>query len=115
LGRIGGQPVLLLTTTGRRTARPRTTPVQFVNFGDAFVIVAANRGAKRPPAWFFNLRAAPAVTAQIGAGVRRFDARVATGPERETLWAKLLRANPRLAKVQGRARRQLPVVVLELR
>jgi deazaflavin-dependent oxidoreductase (nitroreductase family) len=106
---------MLLTTPGRRSGRSRTTPVQFVLSGDDFVIVAVNGGAKHPPAWFFNLQAAPAVTAQIGADVTRFDAGVAAGPERERLWAQLLSANARLAKVQDRAGRQLPVVVLEPR
>jgi deazaflavin-dependent oxidoreductase (nitroreductase family) len=78
-------------------------------------VVAANGGRERPPAWFGNLRASPAVTAQFGATVRELRARVAVDDERERLWAKLVTANPRLATTQGRARRQLPVVVLEPR
>ena len=115
LGSIGRQPVLLLTTVGRRTGRPRTTPVQFLRWDDAVLVVAANGGAERPPAWLANLRASPAVTAQIGATVRQLRARVAVGSERERLWAKLVSANPGLATTQDRARRQLPVVVLEPR
>jgi F420H(2)-dependent quinone reductase len=113
LGSIGRQPVLLLTTIGRRTGRPRTTPVQFVRWDDALLVVAANGGSERPPAWFANLRDTPAVTAQIGATVTELRARVAGGSERARLWAKLVSANPRLATTQDRARRQLPVVVLE--
>ena len=55
LGRMGGQPVLLLRTTGRRSGRTRSTPVQYLADGDTFVVVAANSGAARPPAWYFNL------------------------------------------------------------
>jgi deazaflavin-dependent oxidoreductase (nitroreductase family) len=115
LGSIGRQPVLLLTTIGRRTGRRRTTPVQFVPWEDALLVVAANGGRKPPPAWFGNLRASPAVTAQLGATVRELRARVAVDGERERLWAKLVSANPRLATTQDGARRQLPVVVLEPR
>ena len=113
LGSIGRQPVLLLTTVGRRTGRPRTTPVQFARWHDAVLVVAANGGAERSPAWLANLRASPEVTAQIGGTVKELRAQVAVGSERERLWAKLVSANPRLATTQGRARRQLPVVVLE--
>ena len=59
LGRMGGQPVLLLQTTGRRSGRTRTTPVQYLADGDTFVVVASNAGAARPPAWYLNLRANP--------------------------------------------------------
>jgi deazaflavin-dependent oxidoreductase (nitroreductase family) len=79
------------------------------------LVVAANGGAARPPAWLANLRAAPAVTAQIGRTVRELRARVAVGSERELLWAKLVSANPRLTTTQDRAGRALPVVVLEPR
>jgi F420H(2)-dependent quinone reductase len=48
LGRMGGQPVLLLQTTGRRSGRTRTTPVQFLADDDRFVVVASNAGAARP-------------------------------------------------------------------
>lgn len=77
------------------------------------LVVAANGGAERPPAWLANLRASPEVTAQIGGTVKELRARVAVGSERERLWAKLVSANPRLATTQDRARRQLAVVVLE--
>ena len=59
LGRMGGQPVLLLQTTGRRSGLTRTTPVQYLADGDTFVVVASNAGAARPPAWYLNLRADP--------------------------------------------------------
>ena len=45
LGRMGGQPVLLLQTTGRRSGQTRTTPVQYLADGDTFVVVASNAGA----------------------------------------------------------------------
>ena len=59
LGRMGGQPVLLLQTTGRRSGQTHTTPVQYLADGDTFVVVASNAGAARPPAWYLNLRANP--------------------------------------------------------
>ena len=52
LGRVAGMPVLLLTTTGRRSGRARTTPLTYFEDSDELVIVASNGGEDRPPAWW---------------------------------------------------------------
>jgi deazaflavin-dependent oxidoreductase (nitroreductase family) len=109
---MGGQPVLLLTTTGRRSGRERTTPVQYAEAGDQLVIVASNGGAPTPPAWYLNLLADPHVHVQRGGERLSLRAREATGPERERLWARLTAANRWLGPAEERARRRLPVVVL---
>jgi deazaflavin-dependent oxidoreductase (nitroreductase family) len=112
LGRIGGQPVLLLHTTGRRSGRPRTTPVQYLADGDTFVVVASNAGAVRPPAWYLNLRANQ--NAQIDVGARSVDvwAQEATGDERAQLWQRLTAANRYLDRAARKARRDLPLMAL---
>ena len=113
LGRLGGQPVLLLTTTGRRTNLARTTPVQFIRSGDSFIVVAANGGAPQPPAWHANLLSNPRARVQLRDRWVDVRARVAHGAERERLWRELTIANRRLSRTEQRARRRLPVVVLE--
>jgi len=110
-GRVGGRRVLLLTTTGRRSGLPRRTPVQYERVDGDPVLVAAAGGAPRPPAWFHNLQADPAVTVQIGGRVARARAVVA---ERPALWAELCERNPRLEAVQRKAGRELPLVRLRL-
>lgn len=112
LTRVGGQPVLLLTTTGRRTGEPRTTPVQYVTRGRDYLVVAAARGAPHPPGWAFNLLAQPAAEIQVGAEQMRVRARVADGAERDELWARLCSANHWLPGVQEKAGRELQVFVL---
>ena len=112
LGRMGGQPVLLLQTTGRRSGRTRTTPVQYLADGDTFVVVASNAGAARPPAWYFNLCADP--HAQIDLGGRSVDVRAqeATGHERAVHWQRLTAANRHLERAARKARRELPLMTL---
>jgi deazaflavin-dependent oxidoreductase (nitroreductase family) len=111
LGCIGGQPVLLLQTTGRRSGGTRTTPVQYLAYGEGFVVVAADHGARHPPAWYTNLRANP--RGRVGSE-RNFDvaAREASGAERTQLWRQLSAANRYLPAVQTKAGRQLPLLVL---
>ena len=112
LGRVGGQPVLLLETAGRRSGRRRTTPLQYLADGEAFVVVAANGGAPRPPAWWLNLSADPHARIQVSADILDVGAREATGEERAALWLRLAAANRYLDRVAHKAGRTLPVVVL---
>jgi deazaflavin-dependent oxidoreductase (nitroreductase family) len=86
---MGGQPVLLLETTGRRSGRTRTTPVQYAARGDDFVVVAANHGARHHPAWYLNLH--DSALGRVRVGEQDFDvaAREASGDERTALWREL--------------------------
>ena len=106
LGRMGGRPVLLLQSTGRRSGRTRTTPVQYLADGDAFVVVASNAGAARPPAWYLNLRADPHARIDVGGRSVEVRAQEATGQERAALWQRLTAANRYLERAarQGRTR-----------
>jgi deazaflavin-dependent oxidoreductase (nitroreductase family) len=109
---MGGQPILLLQTTGRRSRRTRTTPVQYLADGETFVVVASNAGAARPPAWYLNLSANP--HAQIDVGGRSVDVRAqqATGQERAELWHRLTATNRYLERAAHKAGRDLPLMAL---
>jgi deazaflavin-dependent oxidoreductase (nitroreductase family) len=110
---MGGLPLLLLTTTGRRSGRSRTTPVQYMCEGDAYLVVASANGARRPPAWYRNLMATPEAIVQLGSRQSAVRAREVTGEERTRLFGTLARTTPRLAVAQRRARRSFPLVLLE--
>jgi deazaflavin-dependent oxidoreductase (nitroreductase family) len=116
-GRVGGsfagQPVLLLTTHGRRTGRPRTTPVQYERIGGALVVVAANGGATSPPAWWRNLRADPRASVRLGADAIRVITTELEGLERDAAWRRLCARNRHLAGLERHAGRRFPVVRLE--
>ena len=62
-GRIGhatmNMPVLLLTTKGRRSGRPRTRALMYMPDGDSFVVIASYLGEPRHPAWW---RVSPLIT-----------------------------------------------------
>jgi deazaflavin-dependent oxidoreductase (nitroreductase family) len=106
-------PILLLTTTGARTGRRRTTPLGFSLDGSRVFVVASKGGAPHHPAWFHNLSANPSVTVELGSETYEARAVVAEGQERDRLFA-IIRANaPGLAKFEEHATRVIPVVVLE--
>lgn len=112
-GSWGRMPILLLTTTGRRTGERRTVPVQYLRDGESFVVVATNDGAERHPAWYLNLMADPRGSAEVGRERRDITARVAAGDERAALWRRLAEMYPNYERDQGRTQRELPVVILE--
>jgi deazaflavin-dependent oxidoreductase (nitroreductase family) len=65
-GRFVGKNILILTTTGRRSGRKRSTPLFFARDGETFVIIASNGGEDRFPGWWYNVRANPIAEAQVG-------------------------------------------------
>ena len=88
LGDMGGSPVLLLTTTGRKSGQQRTAPVIFMRDGESLVVIGSNAGNTRPPAWALNLVANPGAEVQVRGEKWPVTARVAEGEERARLWER---------------------------
>jgi deazaflavin-dependent oxidoreductase (nitroreductase family) len=112
-GSLGGIRVLLLTTIGRRSGRERVTPLLYVEDAKGWVVVASNAGDDRNPAWWLNLRARSEATLQVGRERHAVRARRATPEEEAVLWPKLIEAYGPYARYRERARREIPVVILE--
>ena len=81
----------------------------------AWVIVAANGGAAKPPLWLHNLAAAPEVNIQLGNEHVACTATVEDSEGRDALWRELVAGNKWLPRVEKKAGRQLPVVMLKKR
>lgn len=113
---LGGRPMLLLRTVGRRTGKPRTAALLYVKQGEAWVVVASKGGAPEHPGWFHNLMAAPDVEIQVGRERIPVRARVAEGEERERCWAAADEVNQGTYEAyQAKTTRRIPVIVLERR
>lgn len=87
-GRVGKGPVLLLTTTGRKSAEKRTAPVLYLEDEGRYVVINTNAGNLRIPAWSLNLDADPEAEIEIGSKRIAVRARAAEGEERADLWRK---------------------------
>jgi len=119
-GRLGGTflrgaPVLLLTTTGRRSGAPRVAPLIYLRDGERLVLVASKGGMDHHPLWYRNLVAQPEVEVQIGRDVHTMRAHTADAAERTALWPRLLTVYPDYDDYQARTTRAIPVVILEPR
>jgi len=112
-GRVVGMPVLMLTTTGRKSGAPRTNVLTYLSHGRASVVFASNAGEPRHPAWWLNLAADPHATVQRGQEVMPVVAREAEGEERARLWDEVVRTEAGYAVYAERTARRIPVVVLE--
>jgi F420H(2)-dependent quinone reductase len=111
-GRMVGAPVLLLTTTGRKTGKQRTSPLLYLEDGENLVIVASNGGAPRHPTWWLNLRADPEASVEIGNRKLRVRAEEASPEEKERLWTRLVAMYGPYESYRRRTDRDIPVVIL---
>lgn len=104
--------ILLLTTRGRRTGQPRTSPMMFHRDGDRLLVIASNMGAPRHPAWYLNLEAEPKVTVELADTSYDAVATPLAGAERERAWAELTRLYPFFAEHEAATTRTIPVVAV---
>ena len=110
-----GTTILLLTTTGRSSGEPRTTPLIQRTDGERWVIVASKGGAPEHPGWFENLQAEPNAEIQVQAERIPVTASVAEGEERERLWSLMREVWPAYDEYQEKTDREIPVVILSRR
>ena len=108
----GGAPVLLLTTTGRRSGRPRTVAVGHLRIGDDVFIAGTNGGQPALPSWIYNLRANPSAVVEIGSERYSTRAEFLDGEEWERHWQRLIKAFPIYAQAQRFSGRKIPLARL---
>ena len=112
-GPFAGTPMLLLTTHGRSSGQPRTSPVVYSTDGSRYVVAASNGGSDSHPQWFLNLQADPHTTIEVGDRTLAVHASIASGAERNRLYAAHAAMAPGFAAYEEATTRVIPVVVLE--
>lgn len=116
-GKVGGvfedTPLVLLTTTGAKSGKPRTTPLVYLPDGDRIIVFASKGGSPSHPAWYHNLQANPRATVEVGTDLFDVLAHNVEGPERDTLYARHAEQHPQFTEYEAIAGRKIPVVALE--
>jgi deazaflavin-dependent oxidoreductase (nitroreductase family) len=107
-----GVTTLLLTTTGRTSGQPRTTPLIFARDGNDYLVVASMGGAPEHPQWYRNLVANQSAEIQVKSETHRVTAKTASADEKPRLWSIVSDAWPNYNVYQTRTDREIPVVVL---
>jgi F420H(2)-dependent quinone reductase len=113
MAKVGRAPVLLLTTTGRKSGQKRTSPVVYLADGERMIVIGSNAGNAQAPAWSLNLKAEPAAEVEIGRRRIAVRARVAAGEERVELWRKSNEQYAGFDDYETRTNRDIAVFVLE--
>jgi deazaflavin-dependent oxidoreductase (nitroreductase family) len=112
LRRFRGADLLVLTTTGRKSGKPRPTPLIYLRQDERWIVVASNGGANWEPAWWLNLQAGGAASVQVGKVTTAVRGEEVDGPEREQLWKELNESVFDYASYQAKVDRRLAVVAL---
>ncbi|MCB0119668.1 MAG: nitroreductase family deazaflavin-dependent oxidoreductase [Anaerolineales bacterium] len=115
-GRVGGyfegKSLLLLHTKGAKSGQERINPVACVRDGERLVVIASKGGAPTNPDWFYNIRANPLVSIEIGTEKFQAQADVAEEPERSRLYEKMVDMMPGFDDYRRKTTRKIPVIVL---
>ena len=114
LGRLEGEGILILVTRGRRSGKPRSSPLMYFQFEESgdLIVVASNYGQDHHPAWYLNVATDPNVSVEANGERFAAEARITQGEERTALFDKVAAANPRFATYSAGTDRQIPVVAL---
>ena len=110
---FSGVPTLLLTTMGRKTGQPYTTPLIYGQDGDRYLLVASRGGAPTNPGWYRNLVIQPDVEIQVIADRFSVRARTATPEEKGPLWELMAKIWPNYDEYKTKTTREIPLVILE--
>jgi deazaflavin-dependent oxidoreductase (nitroreductase family) len=116
-GRIGcrfiaGSPILLLTTTGRKTGKRRIRPLAYIRDGERYVLCASNGGSRQHPGWYHNLSATGRAEIQVGSEQLTVRARTADPAERSLLFPRFVDMYKGYAAYEHKTSRQIPLVLL---
>lgn len=111
--RLGPLPNALLTTVGRHSGKPRTTVLTYIQVDGLLAVIASNFGSRTAPHWHRNLEAHSDATVQLKRRRWPVRARRATPDEHVRVWSAALKIWPAWASYAERARREIPIMVLE--
>ena len=107
------RPLLLLTTKGRKSGKPRTSPIMYARSEDRLLVIASNNGAPRNPQWYANLLADPQVTVELPGSVFAATAVPLSGADYDREWERVVSRYPFFAEHQRKAGdRKIPIVEL---
>jgi deazaflavin-dependent oxidoreductase (nitroreductase family) len=112
-GNFEGAPLLLLHSTGAKSGKERVNPMMYLPDDDRLVVFASKAGMPTNPDWYHNLVAHPRASVEVGTDTVDVNARVATGDERERLFARQKELYPGFAEYEQKTTREIPVIVLE--
>lgn len=111
-GPLAGHPLLIMTSRGAKSGKPRRVILTFHRDGGDYVVAGTASGSPTDPAWLHNLDANPAVTVEVRNEVVDATATIVRGGDRDRLWDDHVRALPWFADYPKQTGRVIPMVRL---
>jgi deazaflavin-dependent oxidoreductase (nitroreductase family) len=112
-GLLAGLPVISLTTIGAKSGQSRTVPLLGIPDGENLILISSNWGQGHHPAWYYNIRANPAVQVVLNGRAIDYMAHETQGEDRQKLWQAATRIFPGYEAYKKRsAGREIPVILL---
>ena len=108
-------PMLTLTTTGRRSGKPRSVHLACLEREGDYLVVASAMGQDRQPAWRYNIEANPEVDIQVCGDRFAARAQLLADVEKQAVWGDILEAIPQMNVYEARTERNIPVIRLSRR
>jgi len=107
-----GTPVLVLTTTGCKSGKKRTTPVVYNREGENYLIAASVNGADYNPSWYYNIKGSGTATIEVGAQTLHCKAEILEGDERDAAYQRFKDHAENFIKYEQKTKRIIPVIRL---
>lgn len=105
--------VLMMTSPGRRTGKPRATMVRYLDDESSYLVWGTGSGSRTEPDWFRNLRKTPGATIEIGTTTQQVRGGILDDAERDRVWNEVVLTQvPAIAKYAQKAGRTIPIARL---
>jgi deazaflavin-dependent oxidoreductase (nitroreductase family) len=112
-GPLADTPLILVHHIGARSGIERVVPLAYLPRPDGqFVIIASHGGSPRHPAWYYNLKANPKITVEVGAETFRVTAQELDTAARTAAWPTIVDRVPAAGEYQNMTTRTIPVFIL---
>jgi deazaflavin-dependent oxidoreductase (nitroreductase family) len=115
-GRVGGPfeggTLLLIHHKGARTGTERVNPLAYLPDGERMVIVASAGGAPKNPDWYYNVKANPRTTAEVGTQTIPVEITEIVGDDYADTWTRLVQVMPGFGEYQTKTSRRIPLLAV---
>lgn len=114
---LAGLPVVIVSTRGAKSGKPRSVPLLYIRNDDdveEFAIIGTNFGRPRFPAWYWNLKVYPEAECAMGGDSKLYVAHEADEEEYARYWQLAVDTYLGFPKYRHRigGRREFPILVM---
>ena len=112
MGKLRGQNILILHTTGRKSGKSRKTPLMYFEDGNNYLIIASNSGRSSNPSWYYNMKGKQTIEVQILHQILHCQINIASNDEKARVWPLVISKAPFYDDYRKKTSKNIPVIFL---